>query len=776
MNETYIGIIASELSLRPAQVAATALLLEQGSTVPFIARYRKEATGTLDEVAITAIRDRLIQLMELDARRESILKSLEERGLLTDELKKQIAQAPTMAVLEDIYLPFKPKRRTRATIAKEKGLEPLADLIWAQDPATDPLAAAQAFVSAEKGVESVEAALEGAKDIIAERVNEDQQARAQTRDLFARHAIIRSTVVEGKKEEGCKYEDYFEWSEPVAKAPSHRILAMRRGRKEGFLKLEVTVPEEQAVRLLDELFAKGASACTNLVKQAIADSYKRLLAPSMETEILADAKLRADQEAIRVFAENLRQLLLAPPLGRKNVLAIDPGFRTGCKVVCLDRQGQLKYADVVYPHTGDTRAASDVPKLAAMCEKLDIDIIAIGNGTAGRETETYIRAIKFHKNIPVVMVNESGASIYSASDVAREEFPNEDVTVRGAVSIGRRLMDPLAELVKIDPKSIGVGQYQHDVDQPLLKQGLDDVVISCVNNVGVEVNTASKQLLQYVSGLGPQLAQNIVSFRNENGAFKSRSDLMNVPRLGAKAFEQAAGFLRIRDAANPLDASAVHPESYGIVDRMASSLGCGVSDLMKEDSLRQKIRLQDYVSDTVGLPTLNDIMQELAKPGRDPRQQFEIFSFAEGVNKIQDVHPGMKLPGIVTNVTAFGAFVDIGVHQDGLVHISQLADRFVKDPAEVVKVHQQVTVTVLEVDLAKQRISLSLKTHPDGAPKTEGKGPKPEERKHRPEPKDRARHDGNKPGPANRPIVPAENSIGQLLADFTRQQKEKGKH
>jgi uncharacterized protein len=780
MNETYVNTIASELSLRPSQVGATALLLEQGSTVPFIARYRKEATGTLDEVAVMTIRDRLVQLMELDDRRMSILKSLEERGLLTDELKKQVAQAATMAVLEDIYLPFRPKRRTRATVAKEKGLEPLAELIWAQDPATDPVAAAQVFVSAvgannHSPVQSVEAALEGAKDIIAERVNEDQQARAQTRELFNKQAILRSKVVEGKETEGQKYEDYFDWSEPAAKAPSHRILAMRRGRKEGFLKLEVVVPEEQAVRLLEGLFAKGPSACTNLVKEAIADSYKRLLAPSMETEILADAKLRADQEAIRVFAENLRQLLLAPPLGPKNVLAIDPGFRTGCKVVCLDRQGQLKYSDVVYPHTGDGRAAADVSKLTALCEKLEIDVIAIGNGTAGRETEAYIRNIKFHKNIPVVMVNESGASIYSASDVAREEFPNEDVTVRGAVSIGRRLMDPLAELVKIDPKSIGVGQYQHDVDQPLLKQGLDDVVISCVNNVGVEVNTASKQLLQYVSGLGPQLAQNIVSYRNENGAFKSRMDLMSVPRLGAKAFEQAAGFLRIRDAANPLDASAVHPESYGIVDRMASSLGCGVSDLMKDESLRRKIRLEDYVGDAVGLPTLNDIMQELAKPGRDPRQQFEIFSFAEGINKIEDVHPGMKLPGVVTNVTAFGAFVDIGVHQDGLVHISQLADRFVKDPAEVVKVHQKVTVTVLEVDLAKQRIGLSMKSHPDGGRKTEDRGPKPEDKRRKTEPRDRPKHDGNRPRPVNRPAAPAENSIGQLLADFARQQKEKGK-
>ncbi len=709
MSQEHIARIASELNLRPGQVAAAVGLLEEGSTVPFISRYRKEATGSLDEVAVTAIRDRLGQLKDLDARREAILKSLSERGLLTEELKKDVLAAETMASLEDIYLPFKPKRRTRATIAKEKGLEPLAERIYTQDPDLDPIVEAEAFVDAEKGVETVEDALAGAKDIIAEWINEDPQTRAKMRELFSTKGVLKSQVVSGKEEEGRKYEDYFEWEEPVAKAPSHRILAMRRGRREGFLRLQVVAPEEQAHRILEELFVKGRSKSSEIVREAFTDSYKRLLAPSMETEILASAKMRADQEAIRVFAENLRQLLLAAPLGQKNVLAIDPGFRTGCKVVCLDRQGQLKHSDVIYPHTGDARAAADATKFAALCEKFDIEIIAIGNGTASRETEAYVRNIPLARNTPIVMVNESGASIYSASEVAREEFPNEDLTVRGAVSIGRRLMDPLAELVKIDPKSIGVGQYQHDVDQPLLKQGLDDVVISCVNNVGVEVNTASKQLLQYVSGLGPQLAQNIVSFRNENGPFDSRKALMKVPRLGEKAFEQAAGFLRIRDAANPLDASAVHPESYSVVDAMASDAGCSVAMLMKDDALRRKIRLQNYVTDTVGLPTLNDILQELAKPGRDPRQQFEIFRFADGINKIEDVQTGMRLPGVVTNVTAFGAFVDIGVHQDGLVHVSQLADRFVKDPNEVVKVQQKVIVTVLDVDLSKQRISLTMK-------------------------------------------------------------------
>jgi uncharacterized protein len=720
LNPAHVIQIASELALKPRQVEAAAELLEGGATVPFIARYRKEATGTLDEVAITAIRTRLTQLAELDARRESILNSLQERGLLTDELKAQIQQAQTMTVLEDLYLPYRPKRRTRATMAREKGLEPLAKLILAQDPATDPLAEANAFVDQSKGVESVEAALAGAKDIIAEWVNEDQTARTRVRELFHKDGTFRTKVIAGKEAEGCKFEDYFDWEELVAKAPSHRILAMRRGARDGFLRLQVTAPEEQATRIVETLFIKGPTRCAEPVREAALDGYKRLLAPSMETEILMETKERADQEAIRVFAENLRELLLAPPLGRKSVLAIDPGFRTGCKVVCLDRQGQFKYSDVVYLHQAEKPGTMEGAKIAALCEKFEIDAVAIGNGTAGRETEDFIKSLNLPSRIAVVVVNESGASVYSASETAREEFPDQDVTVRGAVSIGRRLMDPLAELVKIDPKSIGVGQYQHDVDQSQLKQGLDDVVVSCVNSVGVEVNTASKQLLQYVSGLGPQLAQNIITYRNEKGPFRSREDLKEVPRLGAKAFEQAAGFLRIQDAVHPLDASAVHPESYPVVDAMAASVGCAVADLMKDDSLRRKIRLEDYVTETVGLPTLSDIMQELTKPGRDPRRQFEVFSFAEGVRKMEDLKEGMRLPGIVTNVTAFGAFVDIGVHQDGLVHISQLADRYIKDPAEVVKVHQKVMVTVLAVDLAKKRISLSMKdpSKPTPPPRT----------------------------------------------------------
>ncbi len=730
VNQTHVIKIASELSLRPHQVTAAAQLLEEGATIPFVARYRKEATGSLDEVALTSIRDRLGQLKELDDRRQAIIKSLEERGQLTQELSDKIMAAETMAVLEDIYLPYRPKRRTRATIAREKGLEPLAELILAQDPATNPETEAEAFVDEGKGVESVEAALAGAADIIAEKISEDQTARARIRDLFFKEGSFRSKVVSGKEAEGCKYEDYFDWQEPVAKAPSHRILAMRRGDREEFLRLQVAAPEEQATRILEGLFIKGRSPCSSLVKEAVADGYKRLLAPSMETEILAATKQRADEEAVRVFAENLRELLLASPLGQKNVLAIDPGFRTGCKVVCLDRQGGLIHSDVIYPFQSAKSVASEALKVTVMCQKFAIEAIAIGNGTASRETETFIRSVKLPASIPIVMVNESGASIYSASKVAREEFPDQDVTVRGAVSIGRRLMDPLAELVKIDPKSIGVGQYQHDVDQSLIKQSLDDVVVSCVNSVGVEVNTASKQLLTYVSGLGPQLAQNIIDYRGENGPFKSRQEMKQVPRLGAKAFEQAAGFLRIRDAANPLDASAVHPESYHIVDAMASNVGGSVTDLMKNEPLRKKIRLQDYVTEAVGLPTLNDIMQELAKPGRDPRKQFEVFSFAEGVTKMEDLQAGMKLPGVVTNVTAFGAFVDIGVHQDGLVHISQLANRFVKDPSEVVKVHQKVMVTVLEVDLAKKRISLSMKDGPSGenrriAPRGKPETPKP---------------------------------------------------
>jgi uncharacterized protein len=690
-------------------VKAAAELLDGGATIPFIARYRKEVTGSLDEIAITTVRNRINQLKELDARRESIIKSLDEREQLTEELKDRIMQTETMAILEDIYLPYRPKRRTRATIAREKGLEPLAELILAQDRTTDPAVEAKAFVDESKGVESVEAALAGARDIIAEWINENQTARARIRELYSKEGCFRAKVAKGKEAEGRKYENYFDWHEPVATAPSHRILAMRRGAKEGFLMLQVIAPEEQALRILEGLFIKGQSTSSLQVKEAVSDSYKRLLSSSMQTEILAATKQRADKEAVRVFTENLRQLLLAPPLGQKNILAIDPGFRTGCKVVCLDRQGQLKHSDVIYPHQSEKVAASGVSKVTSLCEQFSIEVIAIGNGTASRETEAFIRNIRFTKDIPVILVNESGVSVYSASKVAREEFPNEDVTVRGSVSIGRRLMDPLAELVKIDPKSIGVGQYQHDVDQSLLKQSLDDVVISCVNNVGVEVNTASKQLLTYVSGLGPQLAQNIIDYRYENGPFKSRQQFKKVPRLGAKAFEQAAGFLRIRDAVNPLDSSAIHPESYHVVNAMVADIGDSVADLMKDKSLRMKVRLQNYTSNTVGLPTLNDIMQELAKPGRDPRKQFEMFSFAEGVKKIEDIEIGMRLPGIVTNITAFGVFIDIGVHHEGLVHISQLADHYVKDPADIVEVHQKVTVTVLDVDLAKKRISLSMK-------------------------------------------------------------------
>ena len=709
LNPAHVSEIASGLSIKPYQVEATAALLDNGATVPFIARYRKEATGSLDEIAITDIRDRLNQLRELDARRESIIKSLDERQLLTDELRDKINQARTMTILEDIYLPYRPKRRTRATIAREKGLEPLAELIFAQDPAVDPAVEAKVFIDNEREVESVEDALAGAGDIIAEWVNEDQTARANIRELFFNKGSFRSQVLKNQQEQGSKFKDYFDWQEPVAAAPSHRILAMRRGANEGFLKLEVNAPEELALSILELLFLKGQSKSSLLVKEAVIDSYKRLLSPSMETEILAATKLRADKEAIKVFAENLKQLLLAPALGQKNVLAIDPGFRTGCKVVCLDRQGGLKNNDVIYPHQSEKQAASDEAKIISLCENFNIEAIAIGNGTASRETEAFIRNIHLLKDVPVVMVNESGASIYSASKLAREEFPDHDITVRGAVSIGRRLMDPLAELVKIDPKSIGVGQYQHDVDQSMLKQSLDDVVVSGVNSVGVEINTASKQLLTYVSGLGPQLAQNIIKYRDENGPFKSRQEFKKVSRLGAKAFEQAAGFLRIRDADNPLDSSAVHPESYHIVDAMAKDVECSVAELMKDKTFRIKVHLQKYVTKTVGMPTLNDIMHELDKPGRDPRKQFEVFSFAKDINKIEDVKVGQKYPGIVTNVTAFGAFVDIGVHQDGLVHISQLADCFVKNPADFVQVHQKVTVTVLDVDLARKRISLSLK-------------------------------------------------------------------
>ena len=709
MNKEHISRIAGELNLSTKQVNATTVLLDEGATVPFIARYRKEATGTLDEVAITAIRDRLIQLRELDKRREAILKSLEERGKLSYELNKKILAADTMAVLEDIYLPYRPKRRTRATIGRERGLEPLARCIFTQD-GIDPFTEAKGFINTEMGVNSVDDALSGARDIMSEWINEDQEVRSRMRELYTSKGFFKSKVVSGKEEEeGIKFKDYFDWKEPVATAPSHRILAMRRGEKEGFLTLRVSPPEDDAIAVLESIFVKGEDADSQQVKMALHDSYKRLLSTSMETEIRLATKKRAAEEAIKVFAENLRQLLLAPPLGQKNVLAIDPGFRTGCKIVCLDRQGKLIHTDTIYLQQSGKNSSEGPEKIINLCKIYKIEAIAIGNGTASRETEDSVRKLNLPGKIQIVMVNESGASVYSASDVAREEFSEYDVTMRGAVSIGRRLMDPLAELVKIDPKSIGVGQYQHDVDQGLLKHSLDDVVISCVNAVGVEVNTASQQLLMYVSGLGPQLAKSIIEYRNEHGPLQSRNELKKVAKLGPKAFEQSAGFLRIRNGKNPLDASAVHPESYHIVDKIVKDLERSVLDLMQEDQLHKKIDCEKYITETVGLPTLNDILKELAKPGRDPREEFEMFRFQEGVKEIEDVQSGMILPGIITNITAFGAFVDIGVHQDGLVHISQLSDRFVKNPNDVVKVHQKVNVTVLDVDLKRKRISLSLK-------------------------------------------------------------------
>ena len=708
MFDPHILKISAELFLSSNQVQSTAVLLAEGGSVPFIARYRKEVTGSLDEVAITHIRDRLTQLRELDKRREAILESIQSQGKLTDELKEKILAVETMAVLEDLYLPYKPKRRTRATVAKEKGLEPLAQKIWLQKD-MDPEVEAIPFVSVDKKVESTQEALAGARDIMAEWINEDTQVRAKMRELFREKGVFKSKVIKGKEQEAIKFKDYFDWQEPVLSAPSHRILAMRRGEKEAFLILRIAVPEEEVLEILRELFVKADNAAALQVKTALEDSYRRLLSLSIETELRLETKERADKEAIKVFAQNLRQLLLAPPLGQKNILALDPGFRTGCKVVCLNSQGKFLLNDVIFPTQSQRQSQEAAKTILNLCERFQIETIAIGNGTASRETEHFIRALKFPREIPVVMVNESGASIYSASEAAREEFPDQDVTVRGAVSIGRRLMDPLAELVKIDPKSIGVGQYQHDVDQGGLKQSLDDVVVSCVNLVGVEVNTASKELLMYVSGLGGVLARSIVDYRNEHGPFKFREEFKNVHKLGAKAFEQAAGFLRIRDAENPLDASAVHPESYSLIDQMAKNLGCSVGDLIKEEKLRERIDLHKYITETIGLPTLTDIKKELAKPGRDPRQQFEVVKFEESVQKMEDLKPGMKLPGIVTNITAFGAFVDIGVHQDGLIHISQLANHYVKSPSDVVKVHQKVLVTVMEVDLARKRIALTMK-------------------------------------------------------------------
>ncbi len=701
-----IEIVAKKLSLHEWQVENTIRLMEAGATVPFISRYRKEMTGSLDEVQLMHIREEYDKLNELDARREAIIRSIEEQDKMTGELRSKIDSALTMSELEDIYLPYRPKRRTRATIAKEKGLEPLAVLIMEQK-ITDPEAKAEAFLNEQVG--SVEEAIAGASDIIAEWVNEDEKARKQLRKLFEKDAVIYSRVVKGKETEGIKFSDYFDWSEPLRKCPSHRFLAMRRGEEEGFLRLSLEPVEDKALEILDPIFIKARNASSEIVSAAVKDGYKRLLGPSLETEFRNLSKEKADNEAIAVFTDNLRQLLLASPLGEKNVLAIDPGFRTGCKVVCLDRQGNLVHNEAIYPHPPQNETAKSVRKILSLVEQYKIEAIAIGNGTASRETEDFIKKwVRFDSDVQVFVVSEAGASIYSASQIAREEFPDYDVTVRGAVSIGRRLMDPLAELVKIDPKSIGVGQYQHDVDQPKLQKSLDDTVISCVNAVGVEVNTASKHLLTYVSGLGPQLAGNIVDYRSENGPFRSRKEFLKVKRMGEKSFEQSAGFLRIRNAENPLDSSAVHPESYNLVETMARELGCGVKDLMTDDNKRKQIDLEKYVTPEKGLPTLNDIMQELAKPGRDPRSRIKEFRFAD-VHSMDDLTEGMVVPGIVTNVTKFGAFVDIGIKQDGLVHVSNMSNTYVSDPSKIVKLHQHVMVKVIGVDTERRRVQLSMK-------------------------------------------------------------------
>ena len=705
----YATTIAEQLNLGPRQVEKTIELLEQGATIPFIARYRKEVTGSLNEVQITAIRDLLVKLKELDKRREAILASINEQGKLTPELEKQILAAANMTELEDLYLPYKPKRRTRATMAIERGLEPLANELQKQYSCNISQMAAK-YVNPDKGVNTAEEALAGARDIIAERVSENAQARNRIRNIFRRSAQLTSKVVKNKEDEADKYESWFDWKENALRAPSHRILALFRGEEEGMLRVHV-MPEsdDSALEALERQFVSGRYESSEQVRLAVRDGYKRLLQPSIETEFHNLLKEKADKEAIRIFADNLRQLLLASPLGQKRILAIDPGFRTGCKTVCLDAQGQLLHNETIYPFTSVREERAAIAKLEALVEAFHIEAIAIGNGTAGRETEEVVKRCHFKGKVIAVMVSENGASVYSASEVARREFPEYDVTVRGAVSIGRRLMDPLSELVKIDPKSIGVGQYQHDVNQSLLQDSLNDVVVSCVNSVGVELNTASRELLSYVSGIGPALADKIVDYRNRQGAFSSRQELKKVERLGDKAFEQCAGFLRVRESDNPLDRSAVHPERYALVQQMATDAGATVDQLMGDKDLRQKIDINRYVTADCGLPTLQDIMKELDKPGLDPRARFEVFEFDKNISRIEDVKAGMELPGIVTNITAFGAFVDIGVHQDGLVHISQLANRRVNDPSEVVTLHQHVRVKVLDVDLRRRRISLTMK-------------------------------------------------------------------
>jgi uncharacterized protein len=702
----YINSISKSLGIQASQVKNTVELLDEGASMPFIARYRKERTGSLDEVQIGDIKDELARLKELDKRRESIIEAIEKQDKLTDELRSKLNACTQLNQLEDIYLPYKLKRKTRAVKAREKGLEPLAKILMSQNENNLESKAAQ-FLNDE--VADEDEALQGARDIIAEWINENEIARSSVRNIFQRQATIRCKLIKGKEEEGVKFKDYFDSEEPLRKSASHRLLAMRRGEAEGILRVGIAPEEDEVLEKLNRIFVKGRTSSSHQVELAGKDAYKRLLNPSIETEFAKNSKETADIEAIRVFAENLRQLLLSSPLGQKRVLAIDPGFRTGCKIVCLDAQGNLLHNETIYPHAPQNQGSMAARKLTNMVETYNIQAIAVGNGTAGRETERFVTNLHYDRKVQVFVVSEAGASIYSASKVAREEFPEYDVTVRGAVSIGRRLMDPLAELVKIEPKSIGVGQYQHDVDQNLLQQSLDQVVESCVNKVGVNLNTASKHLLTYVSGLGPQLAQNIVDYRTEEGAFISRKQLMKVKRMGAKAFEQCAGFLRIQNAKNPLDNSAVHPEAYGIVKSMAKDQKCSVEDLINDKEIRSKINLNDYVTSEVGLPTLKDIMEELEKPGRDPRQVIKVFQFKDGIYKIEQLELGMELPGIVTNITNFGAFVDVGVKQDGLVHISQLANRFVSNPADVVQLHQHVNVKITEVDVARKRIQLSMK-------------------------------------------------------------------
>lgn len=702
-------MIAAAMKLQEHRVENTLKLLQGGATIPFISRYRKEATGGMDEVQISEINDRYEKLCELAKRKETIISTIEEQGKMTAELKNRIDNCWDSTELEDIYLPFKPKRKTRAEAARQKGLEPLAIILMMQRE-NNLMAKAAQFVKGE--VKDEEDALKGARDIIAEQVNEDERARNQVRNIFTRQAIITAKVVKGKEkeEDAAKYRDYFDFSEPLKRCTSHRLLAIRRGEAEGILKVTISPEEdEECTDRLERQFVRGNGECSSQVAEAVKDAYKRLLKPAIETEFSALSKEKADEEAIRVFAENLRQLLLAPPLGQKRVMGIDPGFRTGCKVVCLDAQGTLLHNEAIYPHPPKSEEPLAARKIVKLVEQYKIEAIAIGNGTASRETERFVTSQRYDREVQVFVVSEDGASIYSASKTAREEFPDYDVTVRGAVSIGRRLMDPLAELVKIDAKSIGVGQYQHDVDQTKLKESLDRTVESCVNLVGVNLNTASKHLLTYVSGLGPSLAQNIVDYRTENGPFASRKELLKVPRMGAKAFEQCAGFLRIPGANNPLDNSAVHPESYAIVEKMAKDMKCTVADLIKDKELRAKIDIKKYVTDTVGLPTLNDIMKELDKPGRDPRQQIQVFEFDKDVKTLDDLREGMELPGIVTNITNFGCFVDIGIKENGLVHISQLADKFVSDPTSVVSIHQHVRVRVLGIDHERKRVQLTMK-------------------------------------------------------------------